>query len=190
MRWACIAGHVASVAALQSGFLDALVVSHPIAGLTLSAALDLFCYFTGKSRFDMERTKNYATLLHGVWSMLQNDPETVMNSNVLVTAVDKRNFYVIFRHNALRRDDGAWCNFTRIGNLKCAPLAKDYRNGKLISTYLDIYRRIMTDEHLDLDKLQTFINTGGFGPLGTFLESNDPRSEDDDSKNTKITVSE
>lgn len=188
MRWACIAGHVASVAALHSGFLDALVVAHPIAGLTLSAALDLFCYFTGKSRFDMERTKNYAILLHGVWNMLQNDPETVMNSNVLVTAVDKRNFYAIFRHNALRRDDGAWCNFTRIGNLKCAPLAKDYRNGRLIGTYLDIYKRIMTDEHLDLDKLQMFINTGDFGPSGTFLESTEPRDEKNDSKSTKITV--
>lgn len=138
----------------------------------------------------MEKTKNYATLLYGVWNMLQNDPETVMNSNVLVTAVDKRNFYAIFRHNALRRNDGAWCNFTKIGSLKCAPLATDYRNGKLISTYLDIYRRIVTDKHLDLDKLQMFINTGDFGPLETFLESTDPRSEDDDSKSTKITVNE
>lgn len=190
MRWACIAGHVVSVAALQSGCLGALVVAYPIAGLTLSAALDLFCYFTGKSRFEMERTKNYATLLHGVWNMLQNDPETVMNSNVLVTAVDKRNFYAIFRHNAFRRDDGAWCNFTKIGNLKCAPLAKDYREGKLVSTYLDIYRRIMTDKHLDLDKLQVFINTGDFGPSSSSLEIIDPSDKEDDSKSTKIMVDE
>lgn len=190
MRWACIAGHVVSVAALQSGFLDALVVAHPIAGLTLSATLDLFCYFTGKSRFEMERTKNYATLLHGVWNMLQNNPEKVMNSNVLVTAIDKRDFYVIFRHNAFRRDDGAWCNFTKIGNLKCAPLAKDCGKGKLVSTYLDIYRRIMTDKHLDLDKLQVFINTGNFGPLSSSLESNESQTEEDDSKSTKIMVDE
>lgn len=164
MYWACVAGHTASVFLICSGFLDALTAVHPIAGLTLSAALDLFCYFTGKSRFEMEKTKNYATLLYGVWNILQNNPEKVMNSNVLVTAVDKRDFYAVFRHNVLRRDDGAWCNFVKIGNLKCAPLAKNFENGTLIDTYLDIYKRIMTDEHLDLDKMQTFLNTGSFGP--------------------------
>ena len=164
MYWACVAGHTASVFLVCSGLLNALTIAHPIAGLTLSAALDLFCYFTGKSRFEMEKTKNYATLLYGVWNILQNNPEKVMNSNVLVTAVDKRNFYAVFRHNVLRRDDGAWCNFVKIGNLKCAPLARDFEDGTLINTYLDIYRRIMTDEHLDLDKMQMFLTTGSFGP--------------------------
>ena len=164
MYWACVAGHTASVFLICSGFLDALTSVHPIAGLTLSAALDLFCYFTGKSRFEMEKTKNYATLLYGVWNILQNNPEKVMDSNVLVTAVDKRNFYAVFRHNVLRRDDGAWCNFVEIGDLKCAPLARNFKNGTLINTYLDIYRRIMTDEHLDLDKMQIFLTTGSFGP--------------------------
>ena len=164
MRWACIAGHTASLFLIHSGFLDALAAAHPVAGLTFAAALDLFCYFTGKSRFEMEKTKNYATLLYGVWNMLQNNPEKVKNSNVLVTAVDKRNFYAIFRYNALRRDDGAWCNFVKIGNLKCAPLAKDFEKGTLIDTYLDIYNRIMTDKQLDLNKMQTFLNTGSFGP--------------------------
>ena len=160
MYWACVAGHTASVFLICSGFLDALSTAHPIAGLTLSAALDLFCYFTGKSRFEMEKTKNYATLLYGVWSILQKNPKKVMDSNVLVTAVDKRNFYAAFRHNVFRRDDGAWCNFVKIGNLKCAPLARDFENGTLINTYLDIYKKIMTDEHLDLDKMQMFLNTG------------------------------
>ena len=171
MYWACVAGHTASIFLFFSGFLKTLTTAHPIAGLTLSAALDLFCYFTGKSRFEMEKTKNYATLLYGVWNILQNNPEKVMNSNVLVTAVDKRDFYAFFRHNALRRDDGAWCNFVKIGNLKCAPLAKDFENGAVIKTYLDIYKKIMTDGHLDLDKIQMFITTGSFGPGKSLTDS-------------------
>lgn len=182
MRWACIAGHTVSLFLIHSGFLEALSAAHPVAGLTFAAALDLFCYFTGKSRFEMEKTKNYATLLYGVWNMLQNNPEKVKNSNVLVTAVDKRNFYAIFRYNALRRDDGAWCNFVNIGNLKCAPLAKDFEKGTLIDTYLDIYNRIMTDKQLDINKMQTFLNTGSFGP-GKSLPDNTKLLIKDKSKN-------
>lgn len=173
MTCLCTLGHVVSIASIFTGALNSLAVVNPVAGFAAALALDAFCFYSGYNKFEQERVQNCATALHTVWRILLNEPENVMNSNVLVTAIDERNFSPLFRHNVLRRNDGAWCNFLEIGNLKSAPLAREYENGNVISKLLNIYRQIMTDDNLDLDRMTNFISNGTFSPMLSLSASNE-----------------
>ena len=68
---------------------------------------------------------NYARVLSSAFDYLMSNPDGVLDSNAFVIAVDERHFYPIFRWNAFRRNDGAWCGFRFIRDLRLAPRARD-----------------------------------------------------------------
>lgn len=114
------------------------------------------------SQFYYEKVANYATILNDVYKMIITNPKDVMKSNVLVTAVDERNFYSVFIWNSAigRRNDGAWCDFEYIGELKGSPRAKDCKDKDLITLYSQIYGNLMTKSNLNLEKLKDFSKYG------------------------------
>ena len=147
--------HGLSVVACFTNILESL---KPAAGIAVAGLMDAACYFLTKSALANEEAKNNAMALNSVFQKILNRPQDVIDSNLLVTAIDERKFNPILRYNAFRRDDGAWCDFVYIGGLKCAPRARDYQGGQLVNTYIDIYHRIMQDESLDLKALDDYIH--------------------------------
>jgi hypothetical protein len=158
LSMACIS-QVAHGIAVCGVFLDMLGKLTPGVGLVVAVA-DIASFFATRSALANERILNYAKLLSYVYEMLLSDEAVgkILESNVLVTAVDERSFTAFFRHNAFRRNDGAWCDFRHIEELRCAPIARNYRGGQIIQRIIDIYNRVMRDGHLDLDAVQRYIN--------------------------------
>ena len=146
--------HGISIVACLTNVLEIL---KPVAGIAAAGVLDLICIFSTKAALENQKVENYSTVFKTFFNMMYNDPEHVKKSNLFVTAIDERKFCPILRYNAFRRNDGAWCDFVHIEGLRCAPIAGDYKEGRLINTYLDIYRRIMRDERLDLKKLDDYL---------------------------------
>lgn len=138
-----------------------------------------------RSQFYYEKVANYATVLNDVYRIIITRPEDVLKSNVLVTAVDERNFWSVFLWNSAigRRNDGAWCDFEYIGGLKCAPRAKDCKDRDLIMVYSKAYGDIMTKSDLDLKKLQDFLD----GKLA-YVEF--PITQKEERKKTSVKIEE
>ena len=124
--------------------------------------LNVVRIWSTRSQFYYEKVANYATILNDVYRMIITNPKDVMKSNVLVTAVDERNFYSVFIWNSAigRRNDGAWCDFEYIGGLKCAPRARDCKDKNLITLYSQIYGYLMTKSDLNLENLKDFYKYG------------------------------
>ncbi len=122
-----------------------------LAVVVLTACLSLYAENTA---VNYQSAENNAIVLNSVFQKILNRPQDVMDSNLLVTAVDDRNNFF----GTLSRNDGAWCDFVYIGGLRCAPRARDYQGGQLVNTYIDIYHRIMQDESLDLRALDDYIH--------------------------------
>ncbi len=147
---------------LQLAELTTIAVAPPI-GIAITIIHNLVNVariFTTKSALEQERVANNALVLCLVYNMLLNDQENILNSNVLVTAVDERPFYSAFIWNSFpgRENHGAWAQFTNIRNLKCSPVCRDYRNGELITIYTRLFRDIMQNESLDLNLIEKMIN--------------------------------
>jgi len=90
---------------------------------------------------------NYARVLSCAYDMLMANPDRVLDSNVLVTAVDERNFYAFFRWNAFRRNDGAWCSFCFIPDLGLAPRARDCYGEEEIRDLSRRFNELMRNQH-------------------------------------------
>lgn len=137
--------------------LIAVTVAHNV--------LNVVRIFTTRSAFEEERVANYALVLSKVNRLLLDDEgvENIRNSNVLVTAVDERNFSSIALWNSFpgRRNDGGWANFTNIENLACSPLAKDYKCGDIVNTYRRIFKEITCGQNLDYDQMEKYIESIG-----------------------------
>lgn len=152
---------------LQPILLPTLVVSPPV-GIAITVAhnlLNVVRIFTTKNAFEEERVANYALVLSKINRLFLDDEEVenIRNSNVLVTAVDERNFYSAFIWNSFpgRRNDGGWAHFTEIENLACSPLAKDYDSGRMIEIYRRIFKEITRNENLDFEQMEKYIESLG-----------------------------
>ena len=148
--------------------LPASFAINPALGITITVVhnlLNITRMFTTKSAFNEERISNYALLVASVNQLLLNanpdDPDDdVYNSNILVTAVDERDFYCFWIWNSVpgRRNDGAWAKFEKIGNLPCSPSMKEYKDGRTVSKYIEIFKELMTNKNLDLKKIENWLN--------------------------------
>lgn len=142
--------------------LDMFKPLAPAAGAFVSF-LDVASFFTTRAALADERIKNNAIALSTVYRILMNDPQRILDSNVLVSAIDDRDFTALLRWNAFRRDDGAWCDFQYIGGLKCAPRGRDYKNGEVISKCSIICNQIMKDGKINIKALKSNEeNSGNF----------------------------
>jgi len=112
--------HGVSVAAALLEIFEVISLSTPLAAL-----LDAACFFSTRSALSKQRCLNYAMLMSCAYDMLMTNPDHILDSNAFVTAVDERNFYAIFRSSAFRRNDGVWCDFVYIPDLRRAPKARD-----------------------------------------------------------------
>jgi hypothetical protein len=176
---------VSIIASLLDNFGMVKLFGGP-AGVVLAAALDIACFTTTKSALLQEKTLNYAEILSTVYNMLLNkqDHRRILDSNVLVTAVDERDFNSLIRWSAFRRNDGSWCDFVYIGGLKCAPNAKDYYGGKVIPVFSELYGRILHDGNLDYDEIRKFVKTGVMHVDHFFSEKKEETSESSSSSSS------
>lgn len=150
--------------------------------------LDIASIFLTRSALANERVKNYAIVLSTIYQIILSDPERIMDSNVLVTAIDERNFSAFLDWNAFRRDDGAWCNFEYIGGLKCAPTGKEYLRSKgknVIMVCSKMCNEIMSNGKLDIEKMERMKLGGNDGRCFLVL-----RPEEENKKEVKVTVEE
>jgi hypothetical protein len=159
---------------LQPILLPSLVVAPPVA-IAITVAhnlLNVARVFTTKGAFQEEKVANYALVLSIINQMFLTDPESILSSNVLVTATDERSFNSLLLWNSFpgRRNDGAWAGFVHIGNLRCAPMARNYRNGNVVPRYIEIFNEIMRNGELDLVRLDGYIN-GRPSPLRPLQEA-------------------
>ena len=155
VTWVARLSHAVSIATCLSGVLKAL---NPITGFTIALALDALCFYSNRSKMEMEKALNCAVVLNKFFNCINFYQEQVLNSNVWVTAIDERNFYSIMRYTSLRKNHGAWCDFLYIDNLKHAPRARTLENGRIIPMYIDIFNQINSNDGLDLDKLEAYLN--------------------------------
>ena len=146
------------------------VAGNPVTEVAMMM-IDIASLLFTKGKFAQERIKNCAIALNQIYDIIQNDSERVLDSNVLVTAIDERNFTAWFRHNAWRRDDEAWCDFLKIGGLKCAPTGREYKNGEVVKFCSRMFNEIMCNGRLDLNKIERFITNGEWPRIEKSLSS-------------------
>lgn len=181
MTWIARASHAVSIAACFTGILSAI---NPVAGFTIALALDALCYYSNKSKLDMERSLNCAIVLNKFFNCINFYEEQVLNSNVFVTAIDERNFYSIMRSTSLRPNHGAWCDFLYIDDLPHSPRAKTIEDGRIIPMYIDIFREINTNDQLDLKKLENYLEGLNF-LVRQVVNINENNKNDQNNQNNK-----
>ncbi len=150
---------------LQPIFLPTLVVA-PGVGIAITVAhnlLNIARIATTSGSINTERVANYALGLSQINYLLLNEQNRVLDSNLLVTAVDERPFHASFIWNSYpgRRNDGAWGDFVKIGGLKCAPIARNYQNGKVLPEYLEIFQKITQDGNINFERIKMILNGQG-----------------------------
>ena len=116
--------------------------------------------FTGVA-FEREKKINLSNMLASIYNSILNDPDQVLRCNVLVTAVDYRNFSSWSPLNWIfkPRNDGGFAKFDRIGDLEYAPKGSEYDRG-LIRFFSELFDKITTKEHIDIEKARRFVNSG------------------------------
>ncbi|KAK8898273.1 hypothetical protein M9Y10_000551 [Tritrichomonas musculus] len=148
---------------LKPLFLPTLFIIPPV-GLVLAivgGVLNIANIFTKSQEMRTERITNYALALCEINLYLMRDDDTIINSNVLVTAVDERPFYSFLIWNSAigRRNDGAWAKFLDIKDLQCAPKAVDHKNARL-NNYLKIFKEITQNEDdKNLERIKKYMET-------------------------------
>lgn len=92
-----------------------------------------------KQKLIRERILNYAKLFKYLMEEITNNKEGIMESNVLVIGIDKRDFADCFFWNGNRDNHGVWVRFATIKDLRCSPLAKDCktRDGYTMEKYIE-----------------------------------------------------
>ncbi len=172
--------------AVGGSWLGIFVPLAPAVGAAV-AIIDIASFFTTRSALANERVKNCAMVLNAVYRIITENPNRILNSNVLVTAIDERNFTALLRWNAFRRDDGAWCDFEYIGGLKCAPRGREYlddRGHNLIEVCSRICNEIMNNGKLDMEKMKAFTEKKGF--LSCVIVTDPSKKEEKKESHLKI----
>ena len=72
-----------------------------------------------------QRLRNASLLLSAVWSCMANNHDTIIESNVLIAALDERQFFTWNIWSPLSRDDGIWFRFRHM-SLPRAPTLMEY----------------------------------------------------------------
>lgn len=131
----------------------------PFIGVLCSFFLNCLRMITTKSYFQKERITNISNVLNLIISNFVHYREQISNSNVLLLAIDERNFKSYLLYNAFRRNDSGWCSFTYIDDLYDAPKAKDCNEWKQINEYLDIISTIMSNKSVNIQEIRDRINS-------------------------------
>ena len=90
-----------------------------------------------------QKAKNAVRLLWALWQLLSEDIERIMNSNVLITAIDERDLLPT-PWNPMRKNDGVWCDI-RYMDLPFAPRLCEHRAAIVRQQLLDLqfeFRRL------------------------------------------------
>ena len=137
---------VAALAGIAAALYETIVV--PTIGLTVTAGAA--AVFLQRATFASQRAKNAALLIRGVYGQL-NEPDDLGDVNVLITAIDERDFTSLLPWNAFRRDDGIWYGLRHINNLSCAPMGKLYADR--LKKYLQDYNNLFNGNNLAPEKI-------------------------------------
>lgn len=132
---------------------------HPFVGVPCSAFLNCLSTASTKSYLQKERITNISNVLNSIISNIVHYREQISNSNVLILAIDERNFNSYLLYNSFRRNDSGWCNFTYIDDLYAAPKAKDCNDWKQINEYLDIISIITSNKSVNIQEIRGRINS-------------------------------
>lgn len=107
-----------------------------------------------EQRLLRERILNYSNLFRILMETITEKKEELMQSNLLVVAIDKRNFWNCLYWNDYRKNHGAWISFETIKDLKCSPCAnvcktKDgYTMEKYIEEVTELLKGVDYKKHL------------------------------------------
>lgn len=92
-----------------------------------------------EQRLLRERILNYSNLFRILMETITDKKEELMQSNLLVVAIDKRNFWNCLYWNDYRKNHGAWISFETIKDLKCSPCANvcKTKDGYTMEKYIE-----------------------------------------------------
>lgn len=92
-----------------------------------------------EQRLLREKILNYSNLFRILMEKITEKKEELMQSNLLVVAIDKRNFWNCLYWNDYRKNHGAWISFETIKNLKCSPFANvcKTKDGYTMEKYIE-----------------------------------------------------
>lgn len=92
-----------------------------------------------EQRLLRERILNYSNLFRILMETITDKKEELMQSNLLVIAIDKREFLNCFYWNDYRKNHGAWISFETIKDLKCSPCANvcKTKDGYTMEKYIE-----------------------------------------------------
>lgn len=152
--------------------------------------------------FRVQRMQNVARALKQFGDQIVGEPESVLESNVFITAIDLRknkdgtdfesnNRFWRWWYSDLRNDK-AWCAFDYITNLACAPRAKEYTtpDGRSLSTIVNVFSRLLNAERIDYGKLREYLeNPIRFErSLGAVVPSVDTKKEESTSDDQSLRI--
>jgi len=119
--------------------------------------------------FKIQRMCNCAMAIMKFGEQLTVSPGAVLDSNVLVSAIDMRkdssgtkfeDKSMLWRWwNRNLKNHTYWCGFEYIPDLQCAPLARTYRarNGVCLGDYITILSQILNGSVIDYSRLDRFL---------------------------------
>lgn len=92
-----------------------------------------------EQRLLREKILNYSNLFRILMETITEKKEELMQSNLLVVAIDKREFCDYFYWNDYRKNHGAWISFETIKDLKCSPCANvcKTKDGYTMEKYIE-----------------------------------------------------
>ena len=93
--------------------------------LILSTMLDLWPWLSTHTELQRQKLQNASLLLSSVWSFMADNHDAIIDSNVLIAALDERQFCSFNIFSPLSRDDGIWFQFRNM-NLSGAPTCLEY----------------------------------------------------------------
>lgn len=92
-----------------------------------------------KQKLLREQILNYSNFFRLLMEEITENKEKIMQSNLLVVAIDKREFCDYFYWNGHRKNHGAWISFETIKDLKCSPCANvcKTKDGYTMEKYIE-----------------------------------------------------
>ncbi|KAK8896167.1 hypothetical protein M9Y10_014061 [Tritrichomonas musculus] len=127
-----------------------LTASCPFVSLFISGMNLFFFYESRVAQIQMEKGKNHILLLNYLFNRLSNI-ENVMQSNVLIVAIDEyKSFFSFFRSNA-----GVYCEARYINGLRSAPRARELPGSRnIIQELVNIRQEISQNGNINIERIR------------------------------------
>lgn len=131
-----------------------------------------------------QRIQNFTKILKIMIQTIIFNSEKIMKSNVLITAIDERNFSPYLFYNGFRRNDEAYCTFEFMNQIINNPNLEIIPGADKIKRCFSAISHLLNDEIINVEQLEKEINCEKTGLL------DDKKVNGNDEKENSIETSD